>query len=150
MSDRRDRRLMAHGFLLILAALVIGLFMQRLPSPRMGLATHLEALMLGMLLILLGLAWRRFVLPQRALALLGWLPIVGADASVAMHFFAALYPAGGTWMPLAAPGVEGTPWQEWLVSAGMYVIGVTMLPAMAIALWGMLGPERVSGGDGKA
>jgi hydroxylaminobenzene mutase len=146
MSDTRDRRLFANGLFLIVTALVVGAFMQRLPNPRMGLATHLEALMLGMLLLLLGLLWGRFSLPDGARALLGWLPILGAYCSVGVHLFAALYPAGEYWMPFAAAGAQGSPLQERILSIGMVVIGLTMLPAMVIALWGMLRAEERSSG----
>lgn len=138
MNDRRDRNLLAHGFFLIFGALVLGLFIQRLPSPRMGLATHLEALMLGMLLLLLGLAWRRFSLPEWARSVLAWLPVVGAYCSVAMHLFAACFPSGEYWMPIAAAGAQGEPWQERIVTIGMYAIGLSLLPSMGIACWGVL------------
>jgi hydroxylaminobenzene mutase len=142
MNDTRDRRFFRHGLFLIVTGLVAGLLMQRMPHPRLGLATHLEALLLGMLLLLLGLLWGRFSLPAWARALLGWLPILGAYTSVGVHLFTALFPAGEYWMPIAAAGSTGTPWQERIVTAAMIVIGVTMLPAMLIALWGMLRAEE--------
>ena len=137
MNDSRDRRLLVQGFLLILIALIVGMFVQRMPNPRMGLATHLEALLLGMMLLLLGLLWHRFSLPDWAFTVLAWFPIVGAHCSVVMHLFAALFPSGEYWMPIAAAGLEGALWQEWVVTIGVVVIGVTMLPAMAVALWGL-------------
>jgi (hydroxyamino)benzene mutase len=140
-TDKRDRRLFSQGFLLILFGLVIASVSKFLPNPRMALATHLEALLLGMLLLLIGLLWHRFSLPTWTRNLLGWMPIVGAHASLYVHFFATVFPSGNRWMPIAAQGHVGTFLEEMIITAGILTIGVTMFISVAIALWGMLRDE---------
>jgi (hydroxyamino)benzene mutase len=47
------------SILLFSLGLVTGLLAPKLANPRMGLSSHLEGLMNGMFLVLLGLIWQR-------------------------------------------------------------------------------------------
>ena len=55
-------RLLRLGVLLFLLGLLTGFAIPALTNPRMGLTSHLEALMNGMFLVLLGLLWPRLAL----------------------------------------------------------------------------------------
>lgn len=111
-TDKRDRRLFSQGFLLILFGLVIGSFSHFLPNPRMALATHLEGLLTGMLLLFIGLLWHRFSLPTWARNLLGWMPIVGAHASLYVHFFATVFRLAIVGCPLPHRDTLGLFWRR--------------------------------------
>src|SRR6266851_4961120 len=54
--DDSKRRLIRHGFFLFLLGLLSGFLEQKFVNPRMGLAAHLEGVMLGTFVIALGAA----------------------------------------------------------------------------------------------
>ena len=55
----RERRLLRQGFLLFFLALLTGLVAYQLTNPRMGVAAHVEGVVNGLFLMVLGLAWQR-------------------------------------------------------------------------------------------
>jgi len=54
-----------HGFVLILLALISGLFIQAMPIPRLGLSAHTIGILSGVLLLAIGAVWPSFVLSVR-------------------------------------------------------------------------------------
>lgn len=63
MAERR-RRLLWHGMALFLAGLLTGLVEQQFANPRMGLAAHLEGVMNGAFLLVVGAVWQEVRLRQ--------------------------------------------------------------------------------------
>ncbi|MBW6535801.1 MAG: hypothetical protein K0B11_12395 [Mariniphaga sp.] len=57
------------GVFLFLLGLIVGLVVPVLANPRMGLSSHLEGVMNGMLLIIFGLIWNRLKLSSTWLKL---------------------------------------------------------------------------------
>jgi len=62
--NKQGNTLIFLGLLLFLLALIIGLFVQNMTNPRMALSAHLEGIMNGMFLMILGLVWRRLILSK--------------------------------------------------------------------------------------
>jgi hypothetical protein len=68
VHHRMGHRLIQLGVFLFLLGLLGGFAIPFLANPRMGLASHLEGVMNGMLLVLLGLIWPRLTLRQGVLS----------------------------------------------------------------------------------
>lgn len=66
----------------------------------MGLASHLEGVMNGMFLVILGLVWPRLSLPHVWLAVTFWLFVYAAFANWMATLLAAAWGAGAL-MPIA-------------------------------------------------
>ena len=84
-----DQRLLFHGFLLFLIGLATGLIAYELENPRMGVSAHVEAILNGIFLVGLGLAWSRLALGDRLRAVCFWTALVGAYANWAIPLFSA-------------------------------------------------------------
>lgn len=130
-----DTRLVRHGFALFLIGLLTGLAVYQLENPRMGVISHLEGIMNGMFLVMLGLAWDRLRLPTRARRTAFRAALLGAYANWAITFFAA---AVGTSKPiLAGAGFRAADWQEALIAATPLLgVGAPIL-CIALVLWGL-------------
>ncbi|MCC6144839.1 MAG: hypothetical protein IT368_13620, partial [Candidatus Hydrogenedentes bacterium] len=97
----QSRRLLQLGILLFLVGLLTGFAMPVFVNPRMGLASHLEAILNGIFLVVLGLLWERLALGRGALTFAFALVIYGTFANWLATFLGALWGAG-TMMPLAS------------------------------------------------
>jgi hydroxylaminobenzene mutase len=133
---KHDHRLLWHGVLLFLLGLLSGFAVPALHNPRMGVSAHLEGVMNGILLLVLGLAWHRFTLSPRARAALFWLALYGAYANWATTLLSA-YVGTSRRTPIAGAGFSGRPWQESLVEAGLVSLSIAMVAACLIALSGL-------------
>lgn len=103
----------------------------------MGLSGHLEGVMNGMFLVVLGLLWPRLRLSGRSFAMAFWLAIYSTYANWATTLAAAAMGAGETNMPLAAAGHRGSPFQEALITAGLVSLAIGVVVTCAIVLWGL-------------
>ena len=129
-------RLIFLGFLLFLIGLLTGFAAPMLANYRMGLSSHLEGVMNGMVLVLLGLVWPRLQLPRGVLSLAFWLAIYGTFA----NWFATLLAAGwgaGASMPIAAAGHKGTAIQELIITFLLYSLSFAMVGESILVLWGL-------------
>ena len=148
---RAHRRLLWHGILLFLLGLVTGLVVQQFRNPRLGLAAHLEGVMNGTFLLALGAAWSHLRLSARAERLAFGVALYGTYANWASTTLAA---ALGTAVmtPIASGVLKGQPWQEVLVGSGFASVGVAMLLASSLFLWGFRGrpveEDRQEAGNG--
>ena len=64
--ETANRRLMWHGMFLFLLGLITGFLEQHFTNVRMGLAAHLEGVMNGIFLLVLGATWPQVQLPRVA------------------------------------------------------------------------------------
>ena len=103
-----ETRLMQLGTLLFLLGLLIGLAVPAMKNPRMGLSSHLEALMNGMFLVILGLIWPRIGLSHTWLTVTFWLIVYAAFANWIATLLAGAWGAGRL-MPIAAGEHTSTP-----------------------------------------
>ncbi len=134
------RRLLWHGVFLFLLGLLVGFAVPALRNPRMGLASHLEGVMNGTFLAVLGLAWRRFALAPRARVALFWLALYGTYANWAATLLAAALGTSRS-TPIAGAGFAGKPWAENLVDFGLVSLSLAMVAVCGLALWGLRGGE---------
>jgi len=133
------QRLLQLGIALFLLGLLTGFAIPLLANPRMGLSSHLEGVMNGMFLVLLGLIWERLKLGSTALRLAFWLAVYGTFVNWATTLLAAVWGAGAS-MPIAAQGHQGTPTQEVIVNIGLWSLAVSMVVVCVLVLWGLRGP----------
>jgi hydroxylaminobenzene mutase len=121
---------------LVLLGLCTGLFELQFSNPRLGLAAHLEGVMNGILLLAFGAAWMEIHLGTRAKAVAYWTALYGAYSNWAFTVLAATL---GTMSvsPIASGGRMGEPWQESLVTAGFGTVGVAIIVAVVLMLWGL-------------
>ena len=146
MEDR-NRNLMWHGMFLFLLGLISGFLEQKFVNPRMGLAAHLEGVMLGTFLVALGAIWGYVNLSARIKAIAYWVALYSAYVNWATTTLAA---ALGTYAlsPITGMGHHGQPWQESLVTALFMSVGIAALISTVIILWG-LRPNAVNSGKNK-
>jgi (hydroxyamino)benzene mutase len=138
---RAGHRLVQLGVVLFLLGLFVGFAVPFLTNPRMGLTSHLEGVMNGMLLIILGLVWPRLTLGEGALKAAFWMTIYASFANFAATFLAAVWGAGRN-MPIAAPEPTATVMQENVVDFLLVTLAAALVAAMVIVLWGLRGlPE---------
>jgi hydroxylaminobenzene mutase len=140
MSARdQSRGLIWHGLFLFLLGLLTGVLIPVLTSPRLGLAAHLEALLNGMLLVLIGgVIWDRLRLPEGVERMSYWLLLFAAYATWGFCLLAAFFGAGRT-LAIAGAGYFAAEWQEQLVSVGLTVGAICITAACCFLLYGLRG-----------
>jgi hydroxylaminobenzene mutase len=136
-----QRRLLVLGASLFLLGLLTGFVSGATANPRMGLSSHLEGVMNGTFLIALGAAWGHVHLGPRAERIAFWSLAFGTVTNWATTLLAALW-GTGRMTPLAAPGLNGAPWQEAVVSAGLIALALAMLAGTTLVLFGLLAGDR--------
>lgn len=128
-------KLLFLGMLLFLFGLLIGLFIPILANARMGLSAHLEGIMNGIFLVVLGLLWNKLDLSQKWLKRTYALTIYGSFANFAAVTIAAITGAGKM-MPLAG-GKDGTAWAEGLISFLLLSLSLVMIAVCSLVLAGL-------------
>ena len=131
------RRLIRHGMALFLLGLLTGILIPVLTSPRLALAAHVEALLNGIFLVLVGgVVWKQLRLPERVAGAGFWLLLVAAYANWGFCLLAAVFGASQT-LAIAGAGYSAAQWQEQLVSAGLGVGALCILVACCLVLYGL-------------
>ena len=151
LDTRRSggRRLLQVGIALFLLGLLTGLAVPAFANPRMALASHIEAVMNGTFLVLLGLVWPTLRLSPRLLNAAFWFAVYGAFTNWLATLLAAVWRAGNPMMPLAAQGSVGTPTQELVLKALLVSLALAMIAACVLVLFGLRG-QAVQQDDGQA
>lgn len=131
-----SRRLQWHGMALFLAGLLTGLAEQHFANPRMGLAAHLEGVLNGTFVLVVGVAWQELRLVQRleTIAFRGLL--YGSYANWVVTTLAAAWGTVGM-TPIASTGLGALRWQEVLVTGGFVSVGIAMLSSAGLILYGL-------------
>ncbi len=140
-GQQTGRRLIRYGILLFFLGLLSGLIVPMLANPRLGLSSHLEGVMNGTFLVVLGLIWPRLRLSQPILTVTFWLSIYGTYTNWATTLAAAALGAGQSMMPMAAAGYMGTPLQETIIKFGLTSMAIAILVTCVIVLWGLRGND---------
>ncbi|HEX9637274.1 MAG TPA: hydrogenase [Acidobacteriota bacterium] len=122
-----------------------GLFVGALTNPRMGLSAHLEGVMNGTFLVVLGLMWKNLRLGRKPAKTAFWLALYAAYVNWASTLAAAIF-GTSEMTPIAGAGFLGEPWQEHLVSVALATVATAMVAACAIVLWGLRRPAENSQG----
>ncbi len=133
----RERSLLRHGFLLFLLALLTGLIAYQLTNPRMGVAAHVEGVVNGIFLMVLGLAWGRLDLSARTGFWAYWMGLIGAYANWAIPLFSAV--VGASRPRLAGAGFSAAPWADSLLP--LTGVGGVLAPILCsgLVLWALRG-----------
>ena len=134
--ETADRRLMWHGMFLFLLGLLTGFAEAHLSNVRMGLAAHLEGVMNGTFLIAIGAIWQHVTLNPKAKTFTYWLALYGTYANWTFTLLAAILGTGAL-SPVTAAGRTALPWQESLVTAGFLSVGIVIVLASLMILWGL-------------
>jgi hydroxylaminobenzene mutase len=134
---------MWHGVFLFLLGLLAGFLEQKFSNPRMGLAAHLEGLMNGTFVLAVGLAWTEVRLPPRSIRLTFWTLLYGSYVNVLVTALAATFGTAAM-TPLTGAIHPALGWQETLVTVGFISVGITMLVASALLLWGLRGSRMLT------
>ncbi len=139
-AESISRALIRLGILLILLGLLTGAAIPYFNNPRMGLSGHLEGVMSGMFLAVLGLLWERVNLSPRMSTLTFWLASYGACANWAAAILAAIFGTSAM-TPIAGAGYHGQPWQEHCVAFVQFSLAAALIPAVIFVLWGLARPN---------
>ncbi len=135
-TERQAHRLLLLGAWLLLLGLLTGLLVPVLANPRMGLSSHIEGVLNGMLLLLLGLIWPRLVLSDRWRRIAAACALYGTFANWASMLVAAVLDAGAQ-LTVAAEGRAGSPWAEGIVNFGLASLTLAMLVAAVTLIAGL-------------
>lgn len=134
--EETNRRLMFHGMCLFLLGLITGFAEQHFTNVRMGLAAHLEGLMNGTFLIALGAIWTHIRLSPAAARIAFWTVLYGTYGNWFMTVLAAVFGTAAL-SPVTGVGYHGQPWQELLVTSGFMSVGIAIVAASSVCLWGL-------------
>lgn len=132
---QQSNKLLFFGILLFLLGLILGLFVPLMANPRMGLSAHLEGVMNGMFLVILGLIWHKVEVSERWLKITFWLTIYGSFSNLLAVTIGAITGAGKM-MPLAG-GIEGSPFIEVVISFLLISLSLAMIAVCFVVLKGL-------------
>ena len=138
MEDGK-RRLVWHGMFLFLLGLLTGFVETSFQNPRMGLAAHLEGVMNGAFLVALGAIWSEVTLQKHHKAFAYWTVLYGTYGNWAFTSLAAIM-GTAAFSPITAAGYNGRPWQESFVALGFISVGLSIVIAAILVLWGLRKP----------
>ena len=136
MTEGNDRRLMFHGMLLFLVGLLTGFAEQHFANVRMGLAAHLEGVMNGTFLVALGAIWPHVRLSPAKSTIAFWTALYGTYVNWVITTLAAIFGTAAL-SPITGVGHSGEPWQESLVTSGFMSVGVAIVFATVLVIWGL-------------
>ena len=136
MAEGNNRRLMFHGMCLFVLGLLTGFVEQHFANVRMGLAAHLEGVMNGIFLVALGAIWPHVRLSSVKTVVAFWTVLYGTYVNWLMTILAAIFGTSAL-SPITGAVHSGKPWQESLVTAGFMSVGIAIVIASALVLWGL-------------
>ena len=135
-DESRSRMLLALGASLFLLGLLTGALVPMFRSPRIGLSAHLEGVMNGTFLMVLGAIWHHVHLSSSLSRLCFWLLLYGTFANWLFVLLGGVFGAGRM-MPIAGGGMTAQPWQEFVVGAGLISLSVAMVIGCGLLTWGL-------------
>ena len=136
------RKLIRSGILLFLLGLITGFVIPLLANPRMGLSSHLEGTMNGMLLAIIGLIWPKITLTDKLSRWCYFLALFGTFTNWLTTLLAGIWGAGGEMMPIAAGSLQGSVWQEIIIKFGLISLALSMIVVCGLLLWGLKGKPQ--------
>ena len=135
-DDLRRRALMRQGFLFLLLGLVLGLAIIALPHPERWMAAHVTALLTGLVLIAIGLAWNELRLTNRQRTLAYATGLLAAYGGLAGNVFGAITDLPG---PASNPGVTPPMPQAAVFLTILAVIVPSLFVSFGLVFYGMRG-----------
>jgi hydroxylaminobenzene mutase len=143
MSDGK-RRLLWHGVVLVLLGLLSGALIPHVTNARMGLSAHLAGIQNGLLLAIVGLAWSELHLAEGLARATFWLLVYAMYATWAATLLGAAFGTSRA-TPIAGAGFSGAPWQEAIVTFGLFTGSFAVLAGVLLALYGLGRRRREQG-----
>ncbi len=137
LSSELGHKLLIYGVVLLLLGLLTGFAIPAMANPRMGLSSHLEGTLNGMLLILFGLVWPKLNLSNKLLKWSFGLALFGTFTNWGTTFLAGLWGAGSEMMPFAGGGMNGEMWQEILIKFGLISLSLAMVAVCVLLIVGL-------------
>jgi len=137
------RRLLFHGIALFLIGLLTGLAEQHFTNVRMALAAHLEGVMNGIFLLAVGAIWNEVRLSSLLSKIAYWALLCGTYGNWVVTTTAAILGTAAL-SPITAGGRSAAPGAEVLVTAGFILIGLAIILASLLLLWGLRGKALLS------
>ena len=126
---------MWHGMFLFLLGLLTGFAESSFANMRMGLAAHLEGVMNGIFLLALGSAWVKLQLSNRVKRSVFWATLYGTYVNWLVTTVAACFGTKAL-SPLTGTSRGAQPWQESMVTIGFMSVGIALVVATVLLLWG--------------
>lgn len=137
-STSTARRLALLGAILFTLGLLTGWISGTLVNPRMGLSSHLEGLMNGILLLALAGCWGHVRLSPGQERWCVRLLVFGTFANWFTTLLAAWWGAGENSMPIASAGHRAAWWQEGLVMALLIALSLAMMAGIGLVIKGLI------------
>lgn len=137
LQPKQSHKLIGFGILLFLLGLITGFILPALENPRMGLSSHLEGVMNGMFLIILGLIWTRLHLSDKTFKWGYGLALFGTFTNWLTTLLAAIWGAGSEMMPFAGADLQGSAIQEAIIKFGLISLSISMVVVCVIVLLGL-------------
>lgn len=141
-AKNQAEKLIILGVLLFFLGLIVGLLAPVLANPRMGLSSHIEGVMNGMLLIIIGLIWSKVHLSSKWLKITYWLAVYGTFANWFGILVAAVFNAGKR-LSIAVKGQEGHPVAEAVVEFSLITLTIAMVLVSILLLIGLYRNIRI-------
>ncbi len=129
--------LFALGLVLFLLGLLTGFAVPALKNPRMGLSSHLEAVLNGMFLVLVGLLWPHLKLSDAWGIAAVVLIVYAAYANWLATLLAAAWGAGRRLAPIAAGEHEASAAREGFVSFLLLSLALAIVIGVGILIAGL-------------
>jgi hydroxylaminobenzene mutase len=136
-----ERKLLWYGALLFLLGSLTGILEVRFTNMRMGLSAHLEGVMNGTFVLVLGAVWGQLRLPRIAKTTAYGTLLYGTYGNWVTTVLAAIFGTAAN-TPIAAAGHSGKAWQESLIAAGFLTVAIAMIASTLLVLWGLSVRER--------
>lgn len=134
-SKNHENKLLFWGLLLFFFGLLAGLGMPLYTNTRMGLSAHLEGVMNGIFLVVLGLIWKKIRISKKSLSLLYVLSLYGGFANFTAVMIGAIT-GGGQLMPIANGQDKGNV-IEGMISFLLITLTLAMLAVCILTLAGL-------------
>lgn len=141
MKPPTPRRLVFHGALLFLLGLLTGLLVPAAKNQHMALSAHLEGILNGTFLLVLGAVWSHVQLSPRAERAALGLILFGTYTNWATTLLSAMTGAGAKLLPLGGAGFHGPGWAEALVPVGLVSLSLAMVIGLSLVVWGAYRPR---------
>ena len=128
------------GLILFLLGLFTGFAVPAMKNPRMGLASHIEAHMNGLFLIVLGLLWPYVNLSQTWETVAVALLLYGTSLNWLTTLLSGIWGAGGQMMRIAAADHIGSGAKEGFIKFSLISLSIADVIGVCLVLWGVLRP----------
>ena len=131
---------MWHGILLFILGLLTGVIVPLLKNPRMGVSAHLEALMNGIFLVVLGLVWKETKFTPKAAKVTFGIALSTTYANWVATFLSAVLGTSKL-TPIAGAGFSAPEWQEILMAFALISLSIATVTCCVLVLWGLRKPS---------